>query len=65
MTNLRQSVQELADRDYITVDSSGGCSFRIGYLKEWFLRWAKFDEQVEIYLEDTVQCLEHRARKVF
>jgi hypothetical protein len=51
---LNGAAHELADRGYVTVDSDGGCSFRIGYLKEWFPSWERFVGEVKTYLQETL-----------
>jgi hypothetical protein len=47
---LNEAAHELVDRGYVMVSSDDGYCFRIGYLKEWFPRWARFVGEIETYL---------------
>jgi AAA-like domain len=57
--SLRTGIAELVRRGYVVKDDNDGSyRFRIGFLKEWFPRWVKFDEEVEKRLKELLLRIE-------
>jgi len=57
-TSLKAAADQLTKRGFVLKNKDGSYSFRIGFLKNWFQNWVKYDLEVERHLTEILQRLE-------